>query len=68
MFLVERASGQVVRLSEHGGRANADGASDTPSIDDAGRMVAFATLSTNLLPALASSTTSQIVVATLPGG
>ena len=66
VFLVERAGGQVVRLSETEDRANADGVSDTPGIDDAGRVVAFATLARNLVPALASSTTAQIVVATLP--
>ena len=73
VFLVVRASGQVVRLSETVevnadgvNRVNADGGSDTPSIDDAGRAVAFATLARNLVPALASSTTAQIVVATLP--
>ena len=66
VFLVERASGQVVRLSDASGGGDADGASDMPAVDDAGRVVAYATLATNLVPALASSTTSQIVVVTLP--
>ena len=66
VFLVERSSGQVVRLSDATPGVDADGASDMPAIDDAGRTVAFATRATNLLPSLATSTTSQIVVVTLP--
>jgi Tol biopolymer transport system component len=66
VFVVERASGQVVRLSEPASGVDADGASDAPAIDDAGRIVVFATLARNLLPALATSTTSQIVVTSLP--
>jgi hypothetical protein len=66
VFLVDRPSGQVVRLSETPARGDADGASDTPSIDDAGQVVAFATRATNVVPMLASSTTSQIVIATIP--
>lgn len=66
VFLVIRATGQVVPLSAAEGGTNADGASGTPSIDDAGRVVAFATRARNFVPALASSTTAQIAVATLP--
>jgi streptogramin lyase len=66
VFVVERASGQVVRLSEPSSGGDSNGASDAPSIDDAGRTVAFATLSTNILPALGTSTTSQVLVVTLP--
>ena len=66
VFLVERSTGQVVRLSDATPEVNADGASDAPGIDDAGRAVVFATLATNLVPALASSTTAQVVVVTLP--
>jgi hypothetical protein len=66
VFLVERRTGQVVRLSEPSAGVDANGASDTPSIDDAGRTVVFATVATNLVPALEGSTSSQIIVATLP--
>jgi hypothetical protein len=66
VFVVERSSGQVVRLSEPAPGIDANGASDLPAIDDAGRTVVFATLARNIVPALTTSTTSQIVVVTLP--
>ena len=72
IYLADRTTGQVLRVTDvasvrrRRGGSPANGASDAPAIDDAGQTVAFATLATNLVPALASSTTSQVVVVTLP--
>ena len=64
VFVCERATGQVTRLSETAGGAEADGASWSPAIDDYGRIVVFATEASNLPCALSGS--PCVVVVTLP--
>ena len=49
VFVHDRATGAVTRVSVPDGGGEADGASTTPSISGDGRCVAFASLATNLL-------------------
>jgi Tol biopolymer transport system component len=63
VFLFERSTSTLIRLSEPAAGQNANGPSDIPSIDDAGLAIAYQTKATNLLPELASSAKWQVVVA-----
>lgn len=65
IFLAVPDQGTVIRLSEPQPGVDANGPSDNPSIDDRGDTVVAQTLARNLVPALASSTHSQIVVFTV---
>jgi hypothetical protein len=64
VFLHERGDGSTVRASTAAGTiADADGASDNPSIDDAGNVIAFQTLANNIASAPAGPPgVSQVVV------
>jgi Tol biopolymer transport system component/subtilisin-like proprotein convertase family protein len=69
VFLRERLDGSTVRVSTAAGStADANGASDNPSIDDRGLTIAFETRATNVTPALAGQAVvrSQVVVMRLP--
>ena len=65
VFVRDRLASATLRLTQLSGGQDADGPSDNPSIDDDGLAVVLQTSAKNLLPEMASSTASQVVVFSL---
>jgi Tol biopolymer transport system component len=65
VFVRDRLSSTTLRLTQLPSGQDANGASDNPSIDDDGLAVALQTNASNLLPELASSTASQVIMFSL---